>query len=192
MARPKEFDREDALAAAINLFAQRGFEGSSASDLVETMGIGRQSIYDTFGSKHDLYLEALRTYLAQRLHDQIEALRSGPAAIDGLAKLIFSAADEAAAAKAPACLGIGAICEFGRSDPEITKISEANALALRRALAEQVKAAQSAGAIADDLGVNDVAASIVATLTGIKVAARAGASRETLRAIAKLAVRGLR
>jgi AcrR family transcriptional regulator len=192
MARPKEFDREDALAAAIDLFAQRGFEGSSAADLVEQMGIGRQSIYDTFGSKRDLYLEALRTYLAQRLHDQIEAMRSGPTAFDGLAKLLVSAADDAAVSKSPACLGISAVCEFGRSDPEVTKISEANALALRRVLAEQVKSAQSAGDIASDLGVNDVAASIVATLTGIKVAARAGAPRDTLLAIARLAVRGLR
>src|SRR5207237_6339181 len=62
MARQKEFDRDEVLHKAMEVFWARGYEGSSIQDLVKHMGINRQSIYDTFGDKHTLFLEALDLY----------------------------------------------------------------------------------------------------------------------------------
>src|SRR5918912_2134210 len=62
MARPKEFDRDEALHKAMEVFWSRGYEAASIQDLVEHMGINRQSLYDTFGDKHTLYLQALDRY----------------------------------------------------------------------------------------------------------------------------------
>jgi TetR/AcrR family transcriptional repressor of nem operon len=62
MARPKEFDRDEALHKAMEVFWARGYEAASVQDLVEHMGINRQSLYDTFGDKHSLYLQALDRY----------------------------------------------------------------------------------------------------------------------------------
>lgn len=62
MARHKEFDREEALQKAMEVFWSRGYEAASLQELVERMGINRQSIYDTFGDKHALYLQALDRY----------------------------------------------------------------------------------------------------------------------------------
>ncbi|HRH46967.1 MAG TPA: TetR/AcrR family transcriptional regulator [Pyrinomonadaceae bacterium] len=62
MARPKEFDRDQALTKAIEVFWESGFEGSSMQNLLDRMGINRASLYDTFGDKHSLYLEALGKY----------------------------------------------------------------------------------------------------------------------------------
>ena len=59
MARNKEFDRDEALHKAMEVFWSRGYEAASIQDLVQHMGINRQSIYDTFGDKHALYLQAL-------------------------------------------------------------------------------------------------------------------------------------
>ena len=55
MARPREFDADAALDGAIGVFREHGFEGASAEMLVNAMGIGRQSLYDTFGDKWQLY-----------------------------------------------------------------------------------------------------------------------------------------
>ncbi|KUL53739.1 TetR/AcrR family transcriptional regulator [Streptomyces sp. NRRL S-1521] len=63
MARTKEFDPDAALQSALELFWRRGYEATSMADLVEALGIGRASIYATFGNKHDLYLKALERYV---------------------------------------------------------------------------------------------------------------------------------
>lgn len=62
MSRHKEFDRDKALNRAMELFWSRGYEAASIQDLVDHMGINRQSLYDTFGDKHALYLLALERY----------------------------------------------------------------------------------------------------------------------------------
>ena len=62
MARHKEFDRDEALHKAMEVFWARGYEAASIQDLLKHMGINRQSLYDTFGDKHALYLQALDRY----------------------------------------------------------------------------------------------------------------------------------
>lgn len=62
MARQKEFDRDEVLHKAMEVFWSRGYEGASIQDLVQHMGVNRQSMYDTFGDKHSLFLEALDRY----------------------------------------------------------------------------------------------------------------------------------
>jgi len=64
MARHKEFDQDEALQKAMEVFWARGYEASSMQDLVEHMGINRQSLYDTFSDKHSLFLKALDRYQA--------------------------------------------------------------------------------------------------------------------------------
>ena len=62
MARQKEFDRDEVLHKAMEVFWTRGYEGTSIQDLVKHMRINRQSIYDTFGDKHTLFLQSLDRY----------------------------------------------------------------------------------------------------------------------------------
>ncbi len=62
MARQKEFNRDEVLHRAMEVFWMRGYEGTSIQDLVKYMGINRQSIYDTFGDKHTLFLQSLDRY----------------------------------------------------------------------------------------------------------------------------------
>ena len=62
MARQKEFNPDEVLHKAMEVFWRRGYEGASMQDLVKHMGINRQSIYDTFGDKHSLFLQSLDRY----------------------------------------------------------------------------------------------------------------------------------
>ena len=67
MARPKAFNEDEALAAAMEVFWRTGYERASLDVLLQAMGISKQSLYDTFGDKRALYLKALAHYREQTL-----------------------------------------------------------------------------------------------------------------------------
>ena len=82
MPRRKEFDREEVLIKAMTVFRDKGYEATSMQDLVRRMGINRFSLYQTFKSKHDLFVEALQAYYENvalpffaRLRDSDQGLR---------------------------------------------------------------------------------------------------------------------
>jgi AcrR family transcriptional regulator len=191
MARPKEFERGTALQRAIGVFSEHGYEGTSTEALLDAMGINRQSMYDTFGDKHRLYLEALRRYVADSVSDQLRALRASTSAIRGLEAHLNDVVNRASADPSPSCLGLSAICEFGRSDPEVTRASETAARTFRSALERRIAEAKTAGDVSKDVDVTEAAHFITAAIAGIKMAARAGASLGTLRAIARMTLRSL-
>lgn len=62
MGRSKEFDTDKALIQAMELFWSNGYEKTSIQDLLDVTGIHRKSLYDTFGDKHELYMEAVKRY----------------------------------------------------------------------------------------------------------------------------------
>ena len=125
MARPREFDRDEALNAAMRLFWEKGFCRPSAEDLVTAMGIGRQSMYDTFGDKQQLYLEALRNYHREANGGVIEELRGGASSpLEAIRTALFTLADRDAAARALGCMGINATTAQGRRLPEVLPLGE--------------------------------------------------------------------
>lgn len=188
MARSKTFDEERALDAAVGIFREHGFEGTSAEMLVQAMGIGRQSLYDTFGDKTRLYRSALRRYVAAEAQAHGAALRSEPRAIDGIRAMVNRVVAEA---QTP-CLGVNSICEFGRSQPQLAEIQDAAARAIRAAIIKRVREAQTAGDVAPDLDPKEVAEFLSASFAAIRIAARGGAQAKQLRALGQLAMRALR
>ena len=188
MARPKEFDSATALTAALDVFRNHGFEGSSAGMLVEAMGIGRQSMYDTFGDKWQLYQAALRQYATHETGQHIAMMRSLPRAIKGIEAMV----DRVITLAHEPCLGVGAICEFGRSRPDLIAITQAADQAMRSVMVETIRQAQTQGDVAPDLDPDAIASFITANFSGIRIAARAGARQAELRALGYLALRALR
>jgi TetR/AcrR family transcriptional regulator, transcriptional repressor for nem operon len=76
MPRPKEFDRNAAVERAMSVFWLKGYAATSTDDLLRAMKIGRQSMYDTFGDKWRLYVEALERYQQESIAGNINCLRS--------------------------------------------------------------------------------------------------------------------
>ena len=187
MARNKAFDTDQALDAAIGVFRQHGFEGTSAEMLVRAMGIGRQSLYDTFGDKWQLYLAAVARYSDAERVKHVGALRSGARAIDGIRTMV----DRVVAEAHQACLGVGSICEFGQAKPDLSQLHRKNGMALRAALIATISQSQGEGDLSAELNPEDVADFIISTYTGIRVAARGGAGDETLRSLGAIALRAL-
>ncbi|PLR25180.1 TetR family transcriptional regulator [Caulobacter zeae] len=190
MARPSEFDRDEAIASAIRVFARHGYEAASTSDLIEGMGIGRQSLYGAFGDKRRLFLEALRRYSDGSLALMNEALAGGSPreAIEAALLVGLGDADDLETG----CLGVGSIVEFSRTDAEVNTLNDAAAALVVAAFAARVQDGIAAGAFDAGLDAEAAGRMLLTLRSGLKVAARGGAGRDELRQAARLALRGLR
>ncbi|MET0338472.1 MAG: TetR/AcrR family transcriptional regulator [Caulobacter sp.] len=188
MARPKAFDTDQALDAAIGVFREHGFEGASAGMLVGAMGIGRQSLYDTFGDKWDLYCSALRRYGDGEARAHLGTLRGEARAFDGLKAMVHRVVVNA---RTP-CLGVGSIAEFGSSKEVLLKINTVAHGVITRAIIERIGEAKAQGDVAPDIDAAVAADFLIAAFSGIRLAARGGADDATLDGLGALALRALR
>jgi TetR/AcrR family transcriptional repressor of nem operon len=187
MARIKEFDRDKALESAVGVFREHGFDGTSTEMLVQAMKIGRQSLYDTFGDKWALYRLPVECYASAETEAHIRELRSNKRAIDGISAMM----DRVVAEADRACLGVNSICEFGQSRPDLTQVHHAADHRLRHAARVCIRQAQDAGDLDRSVSADAVIDFIIASIAGIRIAARGGAGQETLHSLGQLALRAL-
>jgi TetR/AcrR family transcriptional regulator, transcriptional repressor for nem operon len=192
MPRPKEFDREVAVERAMSVFWSKGYAATSTDDLLEAMKIGRQSMYDTFGDKRRLYVEALRRYQLESVAGHIKRLRSMASPLAGIEALVVGVISSDRTTREKGCMGVGAICEFGNADAELAQLRVKSGGMLRKALAERLQDAQAAGEIGETVDLERAARFVETTMFGLQVAARAGESTRSLRDMAAFAIAGLR
>ena len=189
MARPKEFDQEKALRKAIRLFSQQGFAATSTDELMRVMDIGRQSMYDTFGDKRALFLNALDLDVTESVHSiNAELQRPGPA-LSAVRNALAIFAERNDLSSAEGCMGLNAISEFGQRDADVTRITRNAARMQRQALMHVLTRAQSQGELDSNADLGSMADFFESTLAGIRMAAKAGKSRQALRNVAAFAGR---
>jgi AcrR family transcriptional regulator len=192
MARPKEFDRDEAVERAMSVFWSRGYAATSTEDLLRAMSIGRQSMYDTFGGKRRLYLETLERYQRQSIAGHLDRLRSTTSPLAGVEAMVTGLIPTDRARREKGCMGVSAICEFGGCDLELEQLRVKAKSIQHKALVERLSAAKAAGETGNSLDVERAARFLETTMLGLQVAARAGARVEELRATAAFAIAGLR
>lgn len=104
MGRPKAFDRDRALALAVKAFRSRGYESTSIQNLVDSMGIHRASLYDTYGSKQELFLEVLGRYTQNVRETLFQELEPDGPAKETLRRFFDKAVGELCSDEGQACL----------------------------------------------------------------------------------------
>jgi AcrR family transcriptional regulator len=189
--RPAVFDRGAALLAAMNLFWERGYEGTSFDDLTAAMGISASSFYNSFGSKEALYCEATRSYL-EWAGQWFFAILNDPS-IDtrtAFARLFEATAEEFTRGDHPLGCMIslaGTHCSPGMKN--IRDMMAEHRAFSESALAERIRKGIVNGELSDDTDCDMLAAYYSALARGLAVQARDGASREKLSEIGRLAMR---
>jgi TetR/AcrR family transcriptional repressor of nem operon len=186
MVRPREFDREEVLQRATRVFWQHGFSASSTDLLLKEMGIGRQTLYNTFGDKRQLYLEVLRSYQEQALSGHLERLNTPESPLQGIRQLLrgLAAADDST--RALGCFGVGSVGEFGTTDPVLMAQRASVQALLQRRIEARVREGQKLGELDASLNAKEVAAFIQTAMVGLQLSARAGADVRSMHAIANL------
>jgi TetR/AcrR family transcriptional repressor of nem operon len=172
MVRHKEFDPDTAVADAMDLFWERGYEATSVQDLVEHTGVGRRSMYDTFGDKHSLYLRALDRYIALTEDGFRE---KAAAAADGLSAIraLFSLLIESDADDYRGCLVVNSSTELGPSDDEAAQRLSRHADVSREVLEALIRRGQEDGSVTDRIDAEAATAVAFNAWLGIRVQRRA-------------------
>ncbi|MEX3527022.1 MAG: TetR/AcrR family transcriptional regulator [Burkholderia sp.] len=192
MVRPREFDRDEVLDRALRVFWEQGYAATSTEDLLGAMQIGRQSLYNAFGDKRKLYLEALQRYSQRNVSTHLTRLKGTASPLAGIEAVLAGLIDDGGEQQVSGCMGVNAICEFGGRDPELNAMREQLGPVLDAALVARIREGQQGGEIDAELDASQAASCIQVTMQGIQVAARAGTTADRLHAIARFAVERLR
>lgn len=186
MSRAKSFDEDAVLDRAARLFWARGFEGTSISDLEEDLGLGRQSLYDTYGDKRALFLKALDRYGQWNRSGPLEPLLAPDASLPALRRYFDGLVEFLAAGEARrACLMTNSILEFDRDDTAVMAKCSANQEAVLGALEIAVERARQCGEISEELEVAEVSRMLMSQVYGLAVLSKTGMPKGDLRALAR-------
>ncbi|SEG98259.1 TetR/AcrR family transcriptional regulator, transcriptional repressor for nem operon [Nonomuraea solani] len=180
MARTKEFDPDDALQKALELFWERGYEATSMADLVERLGVARASIYATFGGKRELYLKALDRYLQQG--DVVAPLSQPGPALPAIRALFDSYVAECLADELRrGCMVVNTAVEFAARDAVVVAKVLTSWAALETALAGALVRARAQGEIPAGKDPYALARFLLVLLQGLRVLGRADPDPRRLR-----------
>ncbi|MFF0268151.1 TetR/AcrR family transcriptional regulator [Kribbella sp. NPDC004536] len=189
MPRPRSFDEERAVDAAMRVFWTTGYEATSTEDLCKATGLGRSSIYNAFSSKRDLFDRALRRYAEQFTAVQLAVIQDATVPIRERVRRILWTAVEPEPDDPAGCFVINTIVELGPKDPEIAELLDRDHEVKLVALTTAIKAAQAAGELGPEQDAAGLAQYVFTVLGGLRVAARRNAAPETQRAVVEATLR---
>ncbi|WP_328394696.1 TetR/AcrR family transcriptional regulator [Nocardia sp. NBC_00416] len=198
MGRPRAFDEAAVLDAAASQFRVLGFSDCSTERLCEVAGVRRSSLYNTFTSKEELFVQALRRYLSvvDEMQEAIltDKTRDGRERLETLAELVL--AEERAAAEqghAAGCMVVGTYMTPGlrERDERIVRALEASLEQRLSLLAHAIRAGQADGSLRRDVDADDGALLVVTVISGLRVSAQAGVVPDQLQRVFTLGLQPL-
>ena len=193
MARPREFNTDEALEQALQVFWSKGYEAASLCDLICAMGISKSSFYDTFGSKHELFLSAIDRYdstMACRLIGVLEGDLPGLEAI----ATVFRAYQESILQENGRRGCFVGNCASGSSarDESVSNRVGSCLARMGKAYERALRRAQKAGDIPAKRDVRALARFLNASTHGLQTLGKAGADREVLDDVVQVTLGALR
>ncbi|AJF66516.1 TetR/AcrR family transcriptional regulator [Streptomyces vietnamensis] len=196
MARPRMFDEERALDAAMHTFWEKGYDATSTQDLCEATGLGRSSIYNTFKSKRDLFERALAHYIDTMTTAQLAVLEdSRQSAADRIRALFAMVVDgeteHRAGGRGLGCLTVNTTVEPAAQGGRAAGMLErdtARRLAVLRAVIEE---GRRDGSVTSRRDAEALARFINAAIGGMRISSQGGADRAALESIAEVALDAL-
>lgn len=186
MARPKEFDPDQALDRAVELFWSKGYEATSIQDLVEALGINRSSLYGTFGDKHALYLAAIDRYCRDVVDPSAGQLDEAAAPLEAIRNLFLAIPNLAARRGKRGCLLCNAAVERAPLDPDVKAEVSGGFGRLGTAFRRALDRARAAGGLENGADSAALADYLLSGYVGMIVLAKAGRKPAQLRRTAEL------
>ncbi|MCF1599592.1 TetR/AcrR family transcriptional regulator [Streptomyces muensis] len=196
MARPRMFDEERALDAAMRTFWEKGYEATSTQDLCEATGLGRSSIYNTFKSKHDLFERALAYYIDTMTTAQLAVLedprhRAADRIRALFAMVVDGETEHRAGGRSLGCLTVNTTVELAARDSRAAAILERDTARRLTVLRAVIDEGRRDGSITSQRDAEALARFINAAIGGMRISSQGGADRTTLESIAEVTLDAL-
>jgi AcrR family transcriptional regulator len=189
IGRPREFDRDAALEAAMLVFWRKGFAATSMSDLCDAMGISSPSLYAAFGSKEALYLEAVE-YYAQTIGPPVwDKLAEGATARAGIENLLIAWTESLPKSRATPAGCMALLAAVGDEWPAtIVRVVKKVRLEMLGTLRSHLETAVAKGELPASTDIDGLSRFYLSVFQGMAVQAKDGATQAELRAVAAAAM----
>ncbi|MFI6085780.1 TetR/AcrR family transcriptional regulator [Streptomyces sp. NPDC051217] len=174
MPRPRNFDEQDVVDRAMELFWTRGYEATSVSDLTAELGVHPGSLYRTFGDKHALFLRALAHYRDSRAQALAPTLLSGGPVLPRIRAVLIGWIELAAEQDSPrGCLIANAAGELLPADQEVAGSVSDILSVIEDGFLQGLRAAARHGEVSEVLDLPSCAAMLTMLLEGLQVLVKA-------------------
>jgi len=174
MARPREFDIDQALDAATETFWRQGYEGTSLVDLMDAMGLKKGSVYKAFGSKHELFIQVLKRYLDNLFEGTRNAVAGASTPAESIRRFVeyvrTTGYDED---MHKGCLAVNSVVELAPHDAEVLGILKSHIAKVTGALTQIIQAGQADGSFRHDVPAQELAVFLTVVAAGFVSTSRA-------------------
>lgn len=191
--RPIAFNPDQAVVAAMQVFWAQGYDAASTRDLLSAMQVSRSSLYQTFGNKETLFVEALRHYrehLVRRLKGQLGVSSS---ALTFLEDLFYETAREARSERAAlGCLIFNSASELGQRGDQAAKEASKSVAAITQVFRQAVERAQAEGDIDPNHSSQALATYLTLGMAGLRTLLKSGGDPEEAEDAVLVLLRGLK
>lgn len=190
--RPRAFDPDRALDAAMHLFWEHGYEATSLTMLREAMGLTPPQIYNAFTDKETLFRKALERYHQTEIGFALEALSAPVSTGEAIRRLLLGAAEAYSRPGKPGgCLFVSGALATSPQAQAVADELKTYRKASEAAIAERLAQGKAKGDLPEGFSVEGFAKYLAGTMNGMSIQARDGASVEELRALAETALAAL-
>jgi len=192
MARKKDFDENELLEKATNLFWRKGYNATSAQDLVDELKINRSSLYNTYTDKKTLFQKALKKYQDQQTAAMINMLSKADDPEKAIKKVFDDLVKESNEdTVARGCFMVNTAVEIAGHDPEIGSLVRANNQSVEDALTVIIEKGQKMGQFSTQNSARAYARFLFGNINALRVIVRSGADKSALDDIIRIALASL-
>ena len=182
MSRSKQFDERQTLVSAMLVFWEKGYEGTSISDLEQAMGLKRTSIYNAFGNKRALFERVMSCYKESVMSALFTEMDAASSIREGVRRLLNGALDIHFDEENPGgCLVVLSLMESGQHDEQSLGSMQQTIHELKNALRARLNKAKKSGELSRHLDAGCTATTIATTMAGMMVMGKANFTRASLK-----------
>lgn len=185
VGRPREFDEDQVLDAAMKAFWANGYEATSLADLVSATGLHKGSLYQAFGDKHALFVQTLNRYLQNIRHHKNQVLDQAETPVAGIRAVLHGFIDmsEGDTSCPQGCMAVKTLVEIAPHDPEVQRIMEDHKNTMRASMESRLSQAQASGELSADKSPQMITALLMIFMDGLAALASGPTTLEEAHAL---------